>query len=263
MRRIALSLLAGLLIAPLTRAAEPGAGDDVTACVEHNLPGPDSIRAVRFTSRDRTGAKTVTVVKMYGRRTEAGYRRLFVRFLEPKDVRGTGLLFLENPGGTEVYLASTELDSPRKITGSGRASNLFGTDFSYEDFARLEGIDLRDKIRRQPDEEIDGRPVYVVESRPTDSSYERIVSFVDQESCLPLRMRFYEPGGQLRKELTTEPRSNLKHGPVWVAHTALMRDLRDSTTTHLLVDSHEQDVLLPDGVFSVKALQDAVRAEVR
>lgn len=85
-------------------------------------------------------------------------------------------------------------------------------------------------------------PVYVLETRPTDSAYERIVFWFDQESCLPLLVRFCEPGkDKPRKELTTDPRSNLKHGERWVAHSALMRDLENLTTTHLMVDSHAQE----------------------
>jgi hypothetical protein len=104
------------------------------------------------------------------------------------------------------------------------------------------------------------RDVYMVELRPKESAYERIVFALDQENCLPLRVEFYEPGKtRPRKELTTDPRSNLKHGDVWVAHSALMRDLQNLTTTHLMVDSHEQDELLPDGQFTVEALEQSVR----
>jgi hypothetical protein len=259
--------LVALLFLPLSflpgtaGAADHAVTDDVTACVQRNLPQPDSIRAIRFTSRDRVGAKTITSVKIYGRRSEDGLRQLFVRFLEPEDIRGTALLFLERKGDNEVYFASTELEEPRKITGSGRSANLFGTDISYEDFERLEGMRPGEPSQRKADETVRDRPVYVIETHPENSGYERIVSYIDQESCLPLRMKFYDSGGQQRKELTTNPRANLKHGPVWVPHTALMRDLRDLTTTHLMVDSHEQDDLLPDGIFSVEALQETVRVE--
>jgi hypothetical protein len=266
MPRIALRLVALLFLTPAfppgaSAAAEQAGTDDVTACVQRNLPQPDSIRAIRFTSRDRVGAKTITVVKMFGHRGDDGRRQLFVRFLEPEDIHGTALLFLEREGGNEVYFASTELDEPRKITGNGLSANLFGTDISYEDFERLEAMHPEERSRRLPDEAIRDRPVYVIETQPENSAYERIVSYIDQESCLPLLMKFYEGGGQLRKELTTNPRANLKHGSVWVPHMALMRDVRDLTTTQLMVDSHEQDVLLPAGIFSVEALQESIRAE--
>jgi len=248
-----------LLLAPGALAESLAMTPEVTACVERNLPAPDSIRAVRLTARDRQGKKTITVMTMYGRRNEEGRARLFMKFLEPDDVRGSALLFLEQEGTDEIYLGSPDFDATRRITAKGRSANLFGTDFSFEDFERLEGFDVPGATTRLPDASIDDRAVYMVESRPETSMYERVVSAIDKESCLPLRTEFFESGTDPRKVLTTEPRSNKQHGSAWVPHSALMRDMRDLTTTHLMVDSHEQDVLLPDGVFSVEALEAAVR----
>lgn len=248
-----------LLLAPAAGAETLTMTPEVTACVERNLPAPDSIRAARLTTRDRQGKKTITVVTMYGRRNAEGRARLFMKFLEPEDVRGSALLFLEQDGADEIYLGSPDFDASRRITAEGRSANLFGTDFSFEDFERLEGFDVPGTTTRLPDASVDDREVYMVESRPLKSMYERVVSAIDKKSCLPLRTEFFESGGDPRKVLTTDPRSNKKHGAVWVPHSALMRDMRDLTTTHLMVDSHEQDVLLPEGVFSVEALEAAVR----
>jgi hypothetical protein len=102
--------------------------------------------------------------------------------------------------------------------------------------------------------------VYVIETRPADaahSAYERIVSFVDKEKCVALRVEFYEAGDRLRKELIVNPNQVLKRGSVWIAHMAVIRDIRQFTTTQFLVDStrHEED--LPDSIFTVEALQQA------
>jgi hypothetical protein len=139
---------------------------------------------------------------------------------------------------------------------------MFRTDFSSEDLEHLQQgwRPGSGELKALPDARVAERDVYMVELRPKESAYERIVFALDQENCLSLRVEFYEPGKtRPRKELTTDPRSNLKHGDVWVAHSALMRDLQNLTTTHLMVDSHEQDELLPDGQFTVEALEQSVR----
>jgi hypothetical protein len=41
-----------------------------------------------------------------------------------------------------------------------------------------------------------------------------------------------------------------------------MRDLENLTTTHLMVDSHEQEKLLADDQFTVEGLQRAVQEGV-
>jgi hypothetical protein len=258
----ALPLLALGLLAGFLPAKAPAAGS-AAACFEQNAPAPDSVRAIRMTARGRDGEKTVVVMRMYGRRSPAGLGQLFLRFEEPVEVKGTSLLVLEQASGdSQIYMASPELPAPRRISGPSRADGMFQTDFSSEDLQRLQqgwrpGAGEQQQL---PDEAVGDRPVYVMETRPAESAYGRIVFWLDQESCLPLRVRFYEPGREKpRKELTTDPRSNLKHGDQWVAHSALMRDLDQLTTTHLMVDSHDQEKLLADDKFTVEGLERAVR----
>jgi hypothetical protein len=41
----------------------------------------------------------------------------------------------------------------------------------------------------------------------------------------------------------------------------LVRDVRDLTSTHFMTDTHQQDVLLPDGLFTVEGMERAVRED--
>ena len=56
----------------------------------------------------------------------------------------------------------------------------------------------------------------------------------------------------LRKQLTINPARVIKKGGVWLPQAAVMSDLRDSSSTVLLVDSTDQDVLLDDALFEVR-----------
>jgi len=258
-------LLAGLVVLASALAVPAHAEGAADACFTRNAPEPDSVRAVRMTARGKGGQKTIVVMRMYGRRGPAGLGQLFLRFEEPEPVRGTSLLVLEQAeGDSAIYMASPEIPKARRISGTKRADGMFQTDFSSEDLQRLQQgwRPGAGEQRVLPDGKVGGRAVYVLETRPSDSAYERIVFELDQESCLPLRVRFYEPGREKpRKELTTDPRSNLQHGDRWVAHSALMRDLENLTTTHLMVDSHEQQQLLPDDQFTVEGLERAVQGD--
>jgi hypothetical protein len=42
-----------------------------------------------------------------------------------------------------------------------------------------------------------------------------------------------------------------------------MRDRETDTTTHMMVDSHAQEALLPDGQFTVEGLARAVRGDAK
>jgi hypothetical protein len=261
MRRLAGlgSLWIGAL-ALVAAAASATTDAEVKDCIERNAPEPDAVRAVRITRRDpRAGSKRIIVLKLYGRRAPDGARQLVARFVDPEDIRGSTILLLEREGGSEVYMASPELPKPQRIRGGDRAGLLFGTDVSFEDLEWLEGFRVASALERKADAKEGLHEVYVVETHPDDSAYSRVVSYVDKETCLPLRMELFGANGRLRKELTTDRRAHVRHGDAWVAHDMLVRDVRDLTSTHFMTDTHQRDVLLPEDLFSVDGMARAVR----
>jgi len=262
MKALALAALCLSLCAP-SAAVAAGTG---LACFEHR-PEPDSVRAMRLTAHGAAGEKRVVIIRLYGRRNPEGLGQLFVRIEEPEGLLGTSLLMLQREDGeSDIYLASPERPTPRPIRGPERTQKMFGTDFSYEDLERVQHgwRPGAAEIAELPAKAVNDRPAYVVEVRPHDARWERIVFSLDQESCLPLLIRFFEPGTKLpRKELTVSPSSHVKHGELWVVHSAIMRDREGDTTTHMMVDSHAQEALLPDGQFTVDGLERAVRGDAK
>ena len=252
-----------LSLCPPSAALAAGTG---LACFERR-PEPDSVRAMRLTAHAAAGEKTVIILRLYGRRVPQGLGQLFLRIEEPENLHGTSLLMLQREDGeSDIYLASPEHPTPRPIRGPERTQGMFGTDFSYEDLERVQHgwRPGAAEIVELPPKTVNDRPAYVVEVRPRDSRWERIVFSLDQESCLPLLIRFFEPGMELpRKELTVDPHSHVKHGELWVVHSAIMRDREPDTTTHMMVDSHAQEALLPDGQFTVEGLERAVRGDAK
>jgi hypothetical protein len=257
--------LVALLLALGPASAAEGASAAL-ACFERR-PEPDSVRALRLTAGKQTADKTVLVLRLYGRRNEQGLGQLFLRVEQPENLRGTSLLMLQREDReSDIYLASPQQPKARPIRGAERSQGMFGTDFSYEDLERVQHgwRPGAAEIAELPAESVQDRPAYVVEVRPRDSAWERIVFSLDHESCLPLLIRFFERGRKLpRKELTSDAHSHVKHGELWVAHSAIMSDRVNYTTTHMMVDSHAQEALLPDDQFTVEGLERAVRADAR
>jgi hypothetical protein len=138
------------------------------------------------------------------------------------------------------------------------SASMFGTDFSYEEFERLQGIAESAPATRQPDAAVEGRSAYVLDVRPTsesDSAYERIVTFIDKETCLLLRSEFFERGDRTARKVLTAATSTLsREGDVWLAREYLMRDLRDETETKMIVEEVEVGVEIPRKVFSEREL---------
>jgi hypothetical protein len=207
---------------------------------------------------NRVGSERVSRAKIMAKRLDDGLRRLLLRFTRPLDMRGSALLLVETEAGAnDAFLYSPELRKVKRMTAEGVAGTLFGTDFSGEDFDTWQLPDKRGSHERLPDSRIGEREVYVLATRPdadSGSSYERIVSYIDRETCVVLKSESYEPGDRLRKVLSASPESIIEEGGIHVASELTMHDLRDETRTTVIVEDLVVDREMDDQEFTISRL---------
>jgi hypothetical protein len=257
-----LALLLALLAAAPALAA-PETAEEIEACVRKNLPRRSSIQTLSFRSTDRVGSETGSTSTLWWELFDDGLSKLMLRFTDPSDLRGAGLLMLEQADrrpDTILYLPS--LGKSRRVSSRAASSSLFGTDFSYEDFERLMGMSKDARRERLEDDTLHDRPVWVVAGHPGEgsaSAYERVVSWVDQQTCVPLKSESYEPGGRLRKRLEVDVSQISREGERWVPRHQTMHDLRDQTSTELVVEEIELDAEISRKMFSERELERAGR----
>ena len=84
-------------------------------------------------------------------------------------------------------------DRPQSVQVGQRSENTRGNGSSKQ---------LSDShAERFPDDTLAGRAVYVLMSYPDESSgYVKVATYIDKESCVPLKTEFYERGHELRKQ---------------------------------------------------------------
>ncbi len=225
---------------------------EAQACARRNLPSRTLEMRATFTKVDRVGGERVSRAKVIGKKLGDGLQRAVLRFDRPADVRGTAMLMIENANGpSDFYVFSPDERRVRRI--SGRSSGgLFGTDFSYDDFENWRGFSKRSQAELLPDAVEAGRRVHVIAGSPPaqdGSMYERVVSYVDRETCVVLRIDSYEPGAKLRKILRADPASVERSGDVAIARAIELEDVLDSTRTRVSIDAIRLDVDLPDRMF--------------
>jgi len=243
------------LFATLTLAAE--IPEVVQACMVKNTPENGSVQTIELRARDRSGYEKVLQADTYWKRTPDGRSNILMQFQEPADIRGARFLIIESTPDNDMYMYMPGLFKVRKITSRRISSSILGTDFSYEDYERLHGVFTDLRAEQYPDEVLDGRPVHVINSYPEgDSGYEKIKTYIDIETCVALKTELFERGHQLRKTLTVDPADIKKEGDIHVPHKLLMRDLRDKTETHLVVQEIKTDVALDDTLFDPKQLKE-------
>jgi len=253
MRTILFTLL--LLLQP-SLASAADVPEVVRACLEKNLPETTSVQAIELRARDRSGYEQVLQANVYWKRYPDERNRVLMHFSEPADIRGARFLVIRNEPQNDMYIYMPGLFKVRKITSKRISSSILGTDFSYEDYERLHGILTDLQAEQFPDDVLDGRPVYVVNSYPDDSSgYEKISTRIDIETCVALKTELYERNHQLRKTLTIDPATIKPVGAIQVPRELVMRDLRDKTETRMLIREIHTGVELEDALFDPEHLK--------
>ena len=257
--RIPSAALAALLLASPAVALETV--EEIEKCMEENLPKDASIQTIVMNSEDRVGSVTTTRAKIYWREFEDGKSRVLVRLSDPPDMRGAAILMIEKDGDNETFMYLPDIDKVKRITGRMMSSSMLGTDFSYEDFEQLQGLEDHEiDTRRLDDGEVDGRAAYVIESTPKPDleeppNYERTVKWIDKAFCVPLKLESYERGDKLRKRMTVDPESIEVDGGRNVARRIEVHDLRDNTKTKMLIEAIELDPSISRSWFTTRALE--------
>ncbi|MDX1697664.1 MAG: outer membrane lipoprotein-sorting protein [Thiohalobacterales bacterium] len=231
----------------------------IEECIRGNTPQTSAVQQIEMRSIDRAGYEKVLVADIYLKRLADETSRLIAYFREPEDIIGTRLLVIEQPPANEMYMYMPSLLKIRRISGKRISSSMYGSDFSYEDIERFYGMLSSEQPVQAPDAEIDGEPMYVLETRPaadSGSKYESVVAYFDQQHCVLRRVDFFEAGNKLRKQLVADADSITTAGSIRLPREFLMTDLRSRTETHLSIRQVELDVALDDELFHHERLKE-------
>jgi hypothetical protein len=230
-------------------AAPPKAPADMTAaeiqtCVQKNFPDDSMVQTVKMVSVDRLGVERVL------------------------EVRGAAVLVLEKKPQNDMFMFLPELGKSRRITSQMVQGNMMGTDFSYEDFQRLQGLLTSLDSKRMPDATVAERAAFVTESVPSDpsSEYSMVRSFVDHETCVPLQVELFVKGSaEPAKRLTMNPKAFSKEKKGVFPREIAMQDLRTETSTTIVIEKLKLSVPIERKRFSASELdrQGRFGAQVR
>jgi hypothetical protein len=211
----------------------------VLDCMHANVPPTLRIQEIQLDATDRTGGTRTLKGKVYALR-DKGLLRAMVKVNAPTDLAGAAYLVRETAAADradEMYMYLPALNRVRRITGANADGSFLSTDFSYNDVKQIENAFSDSAGKLEKPDVIEQHPVYVIAFAPKpgpDSRYSLLRTWVDQKTCVALKVDFYE-GAAPRKELSA-PVSALQHsGSYWYLSEATMRDLKANTKTVLRV----------------------------
>jgi len=250
--------IAVLLPALGSAANLPGVDDpQVQECIDKMAGAKSSTQHITLRSFDDSGLIEESIADIYLQRKEGNKSRAVIRLSGPPSRKGLAVLMVESDTfEPTMFLYVPDLKRTRKVTGKQLASSMMGTDFSYEEFSHFQRAATESETKRIADESLDGTATYVLETTPAnaDSPYTRILTFIDQQRCVPLKTQFISTGEVVGKELIATPDSIKQVGDYFIPHQVIMYDREKNTRTELEISNLVLDAEISDAVFSPKRL---------
>ena len=178
-----------------------------------------------------------------------------IQFLNPPDVRGTGLLTHQNPKGDDKqWLYLPELRRVKKISSKNKSGAFMGSEFAYED---ISGNTL-DKFEYKliGEEDYKGVACFVVERTPTyaHSGYTKIKTWYEKERHLLLRSEFTDRKKTLLKVLTLHDWKRFEIG-TFRAGQMRMKNLQSGKESVLIFKNRKMKTGLKEKQFNKRNLQ--------
>jgi hypothetical protein len=233
-------------------AADLGAGvAEIQDCIDKNLPTSGK-QSVALERTDKTGQSRRLEANAFWKRDDAKRSRFLMRIEAPPDERGSAFLFLEGEPTDDLFAYLPDLGKVRRITAHTLDGSFFASDFSYEDVLELQSQTDHARVERQGEGEIGGRPVDILMATPSPdgSSYSKVVSHVDRETCVVLRAELYGKAGQIAKEVVVDFADVTRHGERWIPSKVTIRDLQKGSESRLIFEKADWDAPVPDRLFT-------------
>ena len=252
------SVLSTAAFAETPKAPADMTAAEIQSCVQRNFPNDSMVQTIKMVSVDRLGVERVLEAEMFWQKdAKTQLSNVLMTFDNPPELRGAAVLVIEKKPQNDMFMFLPELGKSRRITSQMVQGNMMGTDFSYEDFQRLQGLLTNLDSKRMPDETVAERPAYLTESTPSDpsSEYSLVRSWVDQETCVPLQVELFIKGSdEPAKRLTMNPKAFSKEKTGVFPREIAMNDLRTETSTTIVVEKLKVSVPIERKRFSAAEL---------
>jgi hypothetical protein len=249
MRVFAISALVLSLAGPAF--ASPSGKEIIQKVLDQPSPAQAKVEITMTLKGSSAGVRKLTsyVKKVNGK------TRSVVKFQEPADYRGAGILVIEKEDGSmERKLRLNGQKRVRPLPAGSQSGAFLNTDFSYEDIdGRKDWKDDAHVLLRE--EPLRGQQCYVVETTPAEdagSAYKRIVQWIRKDNYVPVQIEFFADGDKPAKRLVVDELKQIDG--YWISTKSTMATLEKNTSTALEVNQTDFKSDIADLTFTDRFL---------
>ncbi|MEO1766470.1 outer membrane lipoprotein-sorting protein [Thiobacter aerophilum] len=258
MRRLLCTVFCAALTALSAPAARADPAGEALAQKVYDRPnGNDAVSVLTMSLIQPGRAPRNRRMVVYRLDKAPGEVATLIRFTEPEDIAGTGLLTLDHKSGdSDQWIYLPAMERVRRIASNRKGGRFVNSEYYYEDLRERKVH--QDHHRILGKETVNGIPCEVLESIPVEagnSAYLKRVSFIDPNTLLPLRVDFYEKNEQQpSKRLTVS--AFRKISGFWTVTDSTMTDLANGNATRLTAEKIQYNRRLPARLFTTEVLED-------
>ncbi|RMH70394.1 MAG: outer membrane lipoprotein-sorting protein [Gemmatimonadetes bacterium] len=233
-------------------------GRDVFEAMEARQAFTDESATLTMELINAKGQVRTRKMESYSMEDENGLKKSMIIFTYPADVKGMGLLTLENEtGDTDQWLYLPRSKKERRIVSRQKSESFAGSDFNYED---LEIRDIDDNTYTLVGQkQIADRNCFQIEVIPkpeVKSAYSKQICWIDSERLVMLKCEFYDHDNHHFKTLTaSDVRLVSNTTDRWRAYRVVMEDHTDHHRTVLTMENLRVNSGLTAGQFTLRYLK--------
>jgi hypothetical protein len=146
---------------------------------------------------------------------EVADRQLTLQVTAPRELAGSACLVRSAEKGDEVYLYAPIIGRVQRIADVDGSRSLWGTDVTYAEIQQIHGAFSQGESWRVADQSLFDRAAFVVET-DTDvaaTGHDKVISYVDQSTCVLFKSELYGKTGKIIKVLTADLKTLLQVDP--------------------------------------------------
>ncbi len=233
------------------------AGESLARSIYDRPDGKDATSLVTMSLTEEGREPRERVMITYRLDIKPGDVATLIRFIEPADIEGTGLLTMDyafKDSNQWIYLPA--LDRVRRVASNRKAGRFVNSDYYFEDL-RTRTVE-KDDHRIIGNEVISGVNCTILESTPVDpdnSVYLKRLVWVDRSTMLPMRIDFFEKrADQPSKRWLLSKKARVKG--MWTVMDSTLTTLDNGHQTRLTIDQILYNRRLPISLFTTQTLAD-------
>ena len=244
-----------MIVAPLFAAGILGTliAEDGKSVVQKSLDIPRprfTHSAVKMELIDSNNSVDERIIEEWAKDPGDKTGAALIVFRRPASVKDTRFLQIVNKDrANDKWIYMPALRTTRRIASSDGAKSFMGTDASYDDLETRK-ID-EDTHVLLGTESVGSYTCHKVESTPVNaksSQYLKRISYIDQETSIPVKVEMYDKKGALLKVLEVEKLE--KQEAYWIPMQVKITNVQTNHTTRITILKIELDKPINDKMFT-------------